>query len=188
MAWTGRLAIVAAAILVLGGCSGAVNPTPSAPPSAISSIVSSPTPAPTPTATPTSTPAPTPSPSANLAPLATTYSAISAGGTAALDKCNQARIATDRTREQAQALAKSCRDSYLKYIADLKAVDWGPVQPLADGVIKAADACDAIVVEMINATTGESFMAAYNRLPAATTELLRRADAMRSALGLPPAG
>ena len=188
MAWTGRLAIAAAATLVLGSCGGSAASAPPSATSAISSVVPSATPDPTPTATPTPTPAPTPSPSANLAPLAATYSAISSGGTAAIDQCDRARIATNRTREQAQALAKSCRDSYLKYIADLKAVDWGPVQPLADGVITAADASDAIVVQMINATTGESFMAAYNRLPAATTELLHRADVMRAALGLPPAG
>ena len=184
MARTGRLATLAAAIVFLGGCAGASGTPAASPPSATSSVV----PSPTPVASLAVTPVPTPSPSANLAPIAASYSAIASGGTAAIDQCNRARIATNRTRAQAQALAQSCRDAYLKYIADLKAVDWGPVQPLADDVIRAADASDAIVVEMIKATTGDTFMAAYNRLPAATTELLRCANAMRAALGLPPAG
>ena len=36
----------------------------------------------------------------------------------------------------------------------MKAVAWGPTQPQADHVIAAAEACDALVVQMVNAADG----------------------------------
>lgn len=175
-----RLAILMVATLALGGCAGAASAPASALPSSAPTVALS--------ATPAVSPTPTVSPSPDLTPLAATYTGIAAGGTAALDQCNREKAAANGTLVEARAIARACRNSYLQYIAALKAVNWGPVQPQADNLIAAADTCDAIVLEMVNATDGTTFRAAYDRLPAATTNLLARADALRADLGLPPAG
>jgi len=177
---TARLAILTVMVLVLAGCAGAAGtPSSSLPSSAPSAAV---------TATPTANPTPAVSPSPDLAPLAATYTTIAAGGTAAVLQCDREKAAANGTLADAKAIAQACRDGYVKYIAAMKAVAWGPVQAQADGVIAAAETCDALVLEMVNAADGSTFRAAYARLPAAEDRLLLSADAMRKALGLPPAG
>jgi len=182
---SGRLAILAALILILGGCTGAASSPISVAPTSASSVAPSAPPTPSPTPVPSPTPAA--SPSVDLAPLAATYAVIAAGGTAAISQCDRETAAAKGTLAQAKAIAARCRNSYVRYIAALKAVSWAPVQPQVDALIAAADKCDAIVLSMAKATSGRTFRAAYGRLPAASMTLLARADAVRAALGLPPA-
>jgi len=179
-----RLAILVLTCVMLGGCSGAATTPASAGPTGEPTTTASPVPTVQPSSPVSPSPAVTPSP--DLSPLATTYTAIAAGATAALHQCDEAATAVDRTLADAKAVARSCRDGYLKYIAALKAVAWGPAQPQADALIAAATACDAIVVTMINATDGAAFRAAYARLTPATNLLVQRANAIRKVLGLPP--
>jgi len=179
MARTIRLTILTVAILALGGCAGAPSAPGSAGPPGGSLVAGTPTLAVTPTAGV--------SPSPDVASLAATYTQIAAGGSAALAQCNREKAAANGTLTEAKAIAQACRNGYLAYIADLKAVNWGLVQPQADNLIAAADASDAIILEMVNATDGRSFRAAYAQLPAATTDLLASVDALRAVLGLPPA-
>jgi hypothetical protein len=178
MARSTRLAILTVACLVLGGCgSAATSPAvPSGGPTQGASSV------------PTATAPPVASPSQDLSALATTYKAIAAGGAAAVRQCDREKAAANGTLTDAKAIANACRDGYVQYIAAMKAAAWGPAQPQADAVVTAAEACDAIVLLMVNAADGATFRAAYARLPAAEDRLLLMADAMRKALGLPPAG
>jgi hypothetical protein len=172
-----RLAAMTLVVLVLGACAGATSPgVPSSEPSVV--VTAPATPSPTPTA----------SPSPDLSPFAATYTTIAAGGAAAVRQCDREKAGANGTLTDAKAIAQACRDGYVQYIAAMKAVAWGPAQPQADAVVTAAEACDAIVVLMINAADGATFRAAYARLPAAEDRLLLMADAMRKALGLPPAG
>ena len=185
MARSTRLAILTLACLVLGGCgSAATTPTPTVPPGGPTQAAST---VPTARSAPTVSPAPHVSPSMGLAPLAATYSTIAAGGTAAVRECDREKAATNGSLTDDKAIAQSCRDGYVKYIAAMKAVAWGPTQPQADHVIAAAEACDALVVQMVNAADWSAFSAAYGRLPAAEDHLVLMADAMRKVLGLPPA-
>ena len=172
------LAVLSLAFVVLSGCSGAATTPASAAPSSEPTAAASPLPTPT--------PSPLVSPTPDLSPLASTYSAIATGATAALHECDRAATAADHTLADAKAVARSCRDGYLKYIAALQAVAWGPAQPQADALIAAADACDAIVVTMVNAADGATFRAAYARLTPATDHLVACANAIRKVLGLPP--
>ena len=148
-----RLAILTVVVLVLAGCGGAADHEPEP-------AVQRCHPVPTATA-PTASPHPGVSPSSDLAPLAATYTTIAAGGTAAVRQCDREKAAANGTLADAKAIAQACRDGYVKYIAAMKAVAWGPVQAQADAVIAAAEACDAIVLEMVNAADGSTFRAAY---------------------------
>lgn len=184
------LATLTVAVLLVGGCgastsTGAVSPGGTASPPTVA-----PTEAPTATtrAGPTATVRPAPNPSPTLSALAATYATIAAGGTAAVRECDREKAATNGTLEDDKAIARACRDGYVTYIAAMKAVAWGSTQPQAEAVISAAEACDALVVEMVNAPDWSTFSAAYKRLPAAEDRLVAKADAMRKALGLPPAG
>lgn len=183
MARSTRLAILTLACLVLGGCGSAAS-SPAAPSGGPTQAASS---VPTATAPPVASTSPHVSPSMVLAPLAATYSTIAAGGTAAVRQCDREKAAANGSLADDKNIAQSCRDGYVKYIAAMKAVAWGPTQPQADHVIAAAEACDALVVEMVNAADWSTFSAAYGRLPAAEDHLVLMADAMRKVLGLPPA-
>lgn len=171
------LAALLPLVLVLGACAGASS----------TGVVSN-EPSVAITATPTPSPTTTVSPSPDLSPFAATYTAIAAGGAAAVRQCDREKAAADGTLTDAKAIAQACRDGYVRYIAAMKAASWGPAQPEADAVVTAAEACDAIVLQMVNAPDGSTFRAVYARLPAAEDRLLVSADAMRKALGLPPAG
>jgi hypothetical protein len=173
------LAILTLALLVLTGCAGtATEPTTMAP--TVEPTVTA-SPVPTPTAPPAA------SPSSDLSALAARYTTIAAGGRAAVRQCDREKAAGSGSLTDDKAIARACRDGYVTYIAALKAVAWGPAQAQANAVISAAEACDALVVEMLNAPDWSTFSAAYDRLPAAEDHLVLMADAMRKALGLPPA-
>jgi hypothetical protein len=181
-----RIVVIGLAVL-LAGCGGATA-SPSATPPVTPSAMTSPanTPAPTPTPALTATPIPTASQSADLAALGATYTQIYAGEAAADAKCNQLKMpATNGTLADAQAIAQACRDGYMPYLSGLLATSWGPVQPQADNVIAAANAVDALVVDMINAPDISTFRTAYDQLSAARTALVIKAEVLREALGLP---
>jgi len=187
MSHSARLTILALACLALEGCGGAATIPASTPPSGAPTQAASAAPTQAASAAPTATPPPAASASPDLKGLAATYTTIAEGGTAAVRQCDREKAATNGTLADDKAIAQACRDGYVKYIAALKAVAWGPAQAQADRLISAAEACDALVVEMVSAADWSAFSAAYGRLPAAEDHLLASADAMRKALGLPPA-
>jgi hypothetical protein len=187
MARTGRLAILAAAILVLGGCGGsaATLAPPAATPTA-AAVTTQPLTAAAPTPAPTPTPTPAASASSALAPLASTYAGIAAKGEAVVVRCLGAKAAASGSLVKAKAAARACLADSRAYVADLKAVSWGPLQPQADNLIAAIDAVNVLLARMANATTDGAFTDAYDQLPSAEANLLVAATAFRRALGLPP--
>jgi len=168
-----RLATLMLTVLVVGACAGAATTPAGTAPSAVPTVAATPTPA--------------ASPTPDLSPLVVTYTTIAAGGAAAVRQCDREKAGANGTLADAKAIAQACRDGYVQYIAAMKAVAWGPAQSQADAVVTAAEACDAIVLLMVNAADGTTFRAAYARLPAAEDRLLLMADALRKALGMPPA-
>jgi hypothetical protein len=179
MARTRRLAILAATVLALGGCgSSAASPTTSAATTEGPSVVATPAPI------QSSVSAASPSP--DLTTLATQYTAISASGNAALALCNKDKAAAVASLAKSKAAAQECLNSYIAYVADLKATDWGPAQPQADKVIDDMNKIDSLMLTMINAPDATSFRAAYDQLDPLGASLLVDANAMRAALGLPP--
>jgi hypothetical protein len=179
MTGTKHLAILAVAVLVVAGCGDPA--TGSSAGASASSQTSSVSATPTPTATPT------PNPSAVLAALATQYGAISDKGNAALVQCNKDKAAANGDLAKGKLAAKDCLAVYDQVLAEMKAVNWGPAQPKADAVVTAMGKIDAIVAQMVNASDGSAFLAAYAQLTPAATELLVSANALRAAIGLPPA-
>ncbi len=180
MSRTTPLASLTLAFLMLGGCAGPATTPASTVPSAAPTVTASPG--------PTTTTPPAASPSPDLSALAASYSTIAAGGRAAVAECDREKTGSNGTLADDKAIARACREGYVKYIAAMKAVAWGPAQAQANAVISAAEACDALVVDMVNAPDWSTFSAAYQRLPVAEDHLVLMADAMRKALGLPPAG
>jgi hypothetical protein len=119
--------------------------------------------------------------------LASVYTALSEKSNAAVDQCNKDRIAAGSSSlTKAKAAAAECLATYIGYVADLKAIDWGPVQPQADDVIAAMNKVDSLMEQMINASNASIFRAAYNQLPSAAAALLATASVLRAALGLSP--
>jgi hypothetical protein len=178
MARTKGLAILAATVLILGACSGSsTTPTASATtqqPSVVAAIA----------LTPSAATAASPSPA--VASLASAYSEIADKGNAALVQCNKDRAAAIGSLTKAKAAAQECLNTYIGYVTDLKAINWGPVQPQADKVIADMDNIDSLMVLMINAPDATSFRSAYDQLDPMGATLLVDANAMRAALGLPP--
>ena len=180
MARTRHLAILAATVLVLGGCGGsAASPTASAATTEGPSVVATPAP------TQSSVSAASPSP--DLPTLAAQYTAISASGNAALAQCNKDKAAAVASLAKSKAAAQECLNSYIGYVGALKGTNWGPAQPQADRVISDMDKIDSLMLQMINAPDAKSFKAAYDQLDPLGATLLVDANAMRAALGLPPA-
>jgi hypothetical protein len=70
---------------------------------------------------------------------------------------------------------------------DLRVDRVGSVQPQADRVISDMDKIDALMTQMINAPDASTFKLAYDQLDPCGATLLVDANAMRAALGLPPA-
>lgn len=178
MARANRLAILAVTVLVLGGCGG------SATPSASSSTGQQPSGVTSPGLTPSS--APTASPSPGLASLASQYSAAADKGNVAIVQCNKDKSAASGDLAKGKAAAQECLTAYTAYVAALKAVNWGPVQPQADKVVAAMDKIDALVAQMTTATSLTAFVAAYDQLAPIEVGLLVAANALRASLGLPP--
>jgi len=180
MARTKRLAILAVTVLVLGSCGGsATTPTASAATTQQPSVVA--TPAPTPS------PSPTASQSSDLARLASQYSEISDEGNVAIVQCNKDKAAAvGGSLAKSKAAAQECLTSYIGYVADLNAINWGPVQPEANNVIDAMNKIDVLMEQMANATSAATFRAAYDQLASAEVGLLVAANILRAALGLPP--
>ena len=178
MAGTKHLAILAVAVLVVAGCGGGSATASSAGASASSQTSSV-------SATPTLTP--TPNPSAVLAALATQYGTISDKGNAALVQCNKDKAAANGDLTKGKLAAKDCLAVYDQVLAEMKAINWGPAQPKADAVETAMGKIDAIVAQMVNASDGTAFLTAYSRLTPAAVDLLVSANALRAAIGLPPA-
>jgi hypothetical protein len=176
MARTKRLAILALAVLVLGGCGGSsTTPTGSG----------GTTQRPSGVATPSS--APTASPTANLAALASQYTSIASQGNDALVQCNKDKTAAvGGSLTKLQAAAQECLNAYTPYIAAFEAVNWGPAQPQADKVIAAINKILTLTEQMVNATDETTFTAAYDQLASAATDLRTAANVLRAALGLPP--
>jgi hypothetical protein len=175
-----RLAILTVMVLGLGGCGGpATTPAASAATTQQPSFVA--TPAPTPLPPPIASPLP------DLASLASQYTEISAKGDAAVVQCTKDRAAAVGSLAKSKTVAQGCLTSTSGYVAELKAINWGPVQPHADGVIAATDKVDALLEQMANAASAATFKAAYDQLASALVDLVGAADALRSALGLPPA-
>jgi hypothetical protein len=119
--------------------------------------------------------------------LATQYGAISDKGSAALTQCEKDKAAANGVLAKGKIAAKDCLAVYDQVVAEMKAVNWGPAQSQADAVETVMDKIDAIVAQMVNASDGSAFLAAYAQLTPAATELLTSANALRAAIGLPPA-
>jgi hypothetical protein len=119
--------------------------------------------------------------------LATQYGAISDKGSAALTQCEKDKAAANGVLAKGKIAAKDCLAAYDQVVAEMKAVNWGPAQSQADAVETVMDKIDAIVAKMVNASDGSAFLAAYAQLTPAATELLTSANALRAAIGLPPA-
>ena len=179
MARTTRLAILASTLLILGGCGNSAA-TPTAP------AATTQQPAPVATAALAASPSPAASPSTGLSTLASAYSELAAKGNAAIVQCDKDRTAAAGNLTKAKAVAQECLTDYIGYVADLKAIDWGPVQPQADDVIAAMNKIDVLMTSMANANTDAAFMTAYDQLTPAAGDLLTAANALRAALGLPP--
>jgi hypothetical protein len=176
MARTKRLAILAVAVLVLGGCGGGVASTPTSTSQQPSGGASSSAPSAAATA----------SPSPDIATLSSHYTDIYTKGNAAVVQCNKDKAAAIGSLTKSKDAAQECLNSYIGYVADLKATNWGPVQPQADKVIDVMDNIDVLMVQMVNATSAATFKAAYDQLAPDEVDLLVAANALRAALGLPP--
>ena len=139
-------------------------------------------------ATPALTPSPAPSasPSADLASLASQYTDLSDKGNAAIVQCNKDKAAAVGSLAKSKAAAQERLTSYIGYVADLKAINWGPAQPQADKVIDVLNKIDTLMEQMANATSASTFRVAYDQLPLAEVDLLVAANALRVALGLSP--
>ena len=180
MVGTKHLATLAVAVLIVAGCGGGSATASSAGASASSQTSSA-------SATPTPTPTATPDPSAVLAALATQYADISNKGNSALTQCEKDKAAANGELAKGKIAAKDCLAVYDQVVAEMKAVNWGPAQSQADAVETVMDKIDAIVAQMVNASDGSAFLTAYAKLTPAATELLTSANALRAAIGLPPA-
>jgi hypothetical protein len=119
--------------------------------------------------------------------LATQHGDISDKGNAALVQCNKDKAAANGDLTKGKIAAKDCLAVYDQVLAEMKAVNWGPVQPKADALETAMDKIDAIVAQIVNASDGTAFLTAYARLTPAAADLLVSANALRAAIGLPPA-
>lgn len=180
MARANRLAVLAVTVVVLGGCGGSgTTPGASAATTQPSSVVTTPA--------LTLTPAATASSSPDLAALASQYTALADKGNAAVAECDKDKAAAVSSLAKSKVAAQGCLTTYIGYVADLKAISWGPVQPQADKVIGDMDDIDALIVQMINAPDASTFRAEYDQLTPLGVTLLADANAMRAALGLPPA-
>ncbi|MFI5211233.1 MAG: hypothetical protein ACHQ2E_12360, partial [Gemmatimonadales bacterium] len=179
VARTGQFAILAVTALLVWGC-GSSATTPTA-----STLAPEP---PTPAVTPTlaATPVQAANPTPDLASLASQYATISANGDAAVAQCTRDRAAAASSLVQAKAMAQQCLTSTSGYVAQLKAINWGPVQPQADKVIAAVDAIEGLLGQMVNASSAATLRTEANQLVPASGRLLIAASALRSALGLPP--
>jgi hypothetical protein len=139
------------------------------------------------TSAPTVSSAPAASPSPDLTTLAGQYTAIADAGNIALAACNKDKAAAVGSLAKSKVAAQECLTTYIGYVGALKAINWGPAQPEADRVIGDMDKIDSLMVQMINAPDASSFRVAYDQLDPLGVTLLADADAMRAALGLPPA-
>jgi hypothetical protein len=178
MARAKRLTTLAVTVLVFGGCGGAAATPTGSSASPQHSSVASPALG--------SAPAASASPTLALTALASTYSAASDKGNAALVQCDKAKAVIGGSLDKAKAAAQQCLAGYTAYVADLRAVDWGPTQPKVDAVIAAMDKIDTLVGQMANASSETVFTAEYQQLAPAEVALLGAANSLRSALGLPP--
>lgn len=177
MARTKRLAILAVTFLVLGGCGGSgTTPTTSAATSQQPSVGAGPT------VTQSAV-----SSAAALASLASQYTDLSNKGNAAVAQCNKDKTAAVGSLTKSKAAAQECMTTYIGYVADLKAINWGSTQPQADKIIADMDKIDSLMVLMIDAPDAATFRAAYDQLDPMAAGFLVDANAMRSALGLAPA-
>ena len=122
-----------------------------------------------------------------MASLAPQYAALAGKGDAALVLCGKVKTAAAGSLAESKAAAQECLNSYSGYVAEMKAINWGPVQPQANRVIDAIDKLDVLMVRMAKATSAAALTAAYGQLTPAGVALLVAATALRVALGLPPA-
>lgn len=129
---------------------------------------------------------PTASPSPDLAALASQYKTLALKTTAARDRCSIDANAAAANLTSAKAAAQQCLDDFSGVVADLKAINWDPVQSQADGVVAAIDTLDTLTGEMASAATVAAFRAASDQLPPAETTLLSAISRLRTALGLAP--
>jgi hypothetical protein len=178
MARAKPLVTFAVAALFFAGCGGGSATTPTA---------STGQPASNQAPTLAASSAPTASATVDVAALPSRYSDIAAKGNAAIVQCNKDKTAASGDLTKSKVAAQECLTSYTAYAADMKAINWGPAQPQADKVIAAMDKIDLITGQMAAATTEAGFMASYQQIASAAAELLTAANALRSALGLPPA-
>ena len=179
MARAKRLTILAMTVLVFGGWGGAAAPPTGSSASPQASSVATP-------ALLGSSSAAVASPTLALKALASTYSAASDKGNAALVQCDKAKAVIGGSLDKAKAAAQQCLAGYTDYVAALKAVNWGPTQPKVDAVIAAMDKIDTLVGQMANASSETVFTSEYQQLAPAEIALLEAANSLRSALGLPP--
>ena len=170
MARTKRLAILAATVLIVGGCSGSTTAASTAT-----------TPGPSSVATRGATE------SSTLAALASQYTEIATSGQAAVAQCDKDKAAAVGSLVRSKAVAQECLTDYGSYVTELKAIDWGPAQPQADNVIESMNEIDALLAQMANAPTAATFRVEYDQLESDATQFLVNADALRAAMGLPPA-
>ena len=168
MARTRWIVILALAVLPIVGCSSPAALTPS------------------PAATPSPTPVPTASPSPDLTALASQYKTLAVKTTAARERCSIDANAAAANLTSARAAAQQCLDDFSGVVADFKAINWGPVQSQADGVIAAINTLDTLTGEMVGAATVAAFRAASDQLTSAEATLLVAVSRLRTALGLAP--
>lgn len=180
MAHAKPLVTLAVAAMLFAGCGGGSATTPTA-----STGGQQPSGQATPTLAESS--APMASATVNVAALPSQYNNIATKGNAAIVQCNKDKTAASGDLTKSKVAAQECLTSYTSYTADMKAINWGPAQPQADKVIAAMDKIDVLTGQMAAATTEASFMASYQQIASAAAELLTAANALRAALGLPPA-
>lgn len=143
--------------------------------------------APTASAVPSVPVQPTPSGSPDLAPFALQYAAIATTATAVVTTCAQDKSAAGGDLTKEKAAAQACLAAVEQVVSQGSGINWGPVQPQADDFRSALQTLEATLAQMAAATDSQALQAAYAKLVSAELRLKVSADAMRAALGLPPA-
>ena len=169
-----RKLVLLVVVVILAGCAGA---SPS-----LSTSGPIPTTGPTSTA-PVAVTTPTPIPTFDVQGLAMKYLTVEATGEAAVLACEKDRNSSDLAK--AKIAAAECRTAYEGYVAGMKALDFGPLQPEAVKVTAAMTVLDGLMIDMSGAQNVTTFRQAYDQLPRAENQLIAATNDLRQARGLP---
>jgi hypothetical protein len=155
--WIAALACAATAMVSLAGCGGSSSQTPVA------------------------------MSSAERASLTAQLTTIATADQPAIDTCNtnlgDAITGTDSGAGAAAAAA--CVTAYGKYETDLKAQQWGSVQPLVDDVNGSIDDLMVTLNAIAGAQDGQTFVLLLSDISPGETAVTKKVNALRTALGLP---